>query len=77
MNHPDIDLAGGMLLSKWRKTVGVSRQWVWKQRKAGKLPTVTRFGLTFITADTMRAFFNPDVPDQATDPLDELCEKSA
>lgn len=54
---PESDLAGGMRLNKWRKLVGISESTCLRLRRAGKLETVTRYGMVFITAEGIRKFF--------------------
>jgi predicted site-specific integrase-resolvase len=59
---PEADLAGGMRLNKWCKLVGISKMTCWRLRKAGKLKTVTRYGIVFITAAEIKRWFE-DCPD--------------
>ena len=55
-----MELAGGAKLSTWRKIVGLSRTTVWRYRKEGKLPVVVRYGIAYVTAETIRNFFKND-----------------
>jgi hypothetical protein len=57
---PEIQLAGGMKLEKWRKIVGISRTTAWRLRKTGRLPVVIRYGTAFLKAETIRNFFTDD-----------------
>ena len=66
---PVSDLAGGMRLAKWAKQVGLSRSTVWRLQKAGKLQTVTRYGMVFITAAEMRRWFKENPADGSKVPL--------
>jgi predicted DNA-binding transcriptional regulator AlpA len=56
----NINLAGGIRLSKWRRQVGLSRTTVWRWRKEGRLPVVERYGVAFLTAETVKSFFAAD-----------------
>jgi hypothetical protein len=56
----DLQLAGGMRLSKWTKTVGISKMTAWRWRKEGKLPVIWRYGIPWVTAETIRQFFTDD-----------------
>lgn len=60
MNDADIQLAGGMRLSKWLKVVGIPDRTARRWRAAGKLPVVIRYGQAYITAETIRNFFTND-----------------
>jgi hypothetical protein len=69
INPREIDLAGGMLLKKWCEVTGVNlrttRRWRADPRKNFKV--VWRFGMPFLTAETIRNFFvddgsNPEGP---------------
>ena len=60
INLPTMDLVGGMRLDAWRKIVGLSRTTAWRYRKEGKLPVVVRYGIAYVTADTIRNFFTND-----------------
>lgn len=60
VNMRDIQLAGGMRLSKWCATVGISRTAAWRLRRSGKLQTVTRYGISYVTAKTIQEFFTND-----------------
>jgi hypothetical protein len=53
----DINLVGGVRLSKWRKAVGLSRTSVWRLTKSGRLPVVKRYGVAFLEAQTVKDFF--------------------
>jgi predicted site-specific integrase-resolvase len=55
-----VDLAGGMVLSVWCKAVGISLRTAKKWILEGKLPVVHRYGMTFITAETIKNFFKDD-----------------
>jgi hypothetical protein len=57
---PEIQLAGGMRLSKWLNLVGISRTTAWRLRKQGKLPVIVRYGTPFLIAETIRNFFVDD-----------------
>jgi hypothetical protein len=57
---PEIQLAGGMRLSKWLDLVGISRTTGWRLRKQGKLPVIIRYGTPFLTAEAIRNFFVDD-----------------
>ena len=59
-NPPEIELAGGMKLERWRKIVGISRTAAWRLRKTGKLPFILRYNHVYITAATIKAFFADD-----------------
>jgi hypothetical protein len=56
----EIQLAGRMKLSKWRRIVGISRTAAWRLRKSGKLPVVVRYGQAYVTAETIANFFKND-----------------
>ena len=56
----EIQLAGGMRLDKWRKSVGISKATAWRWRKEGKLKVVWRYGLPWVTAETIQDFFTDD-----------------
>jgi hypothetical protein len=56
----DMQLAGGMRLSKWSKVVGISKMTAWRWRKEGKLPVIWRYGLPWVTAETIQKFFTDD-----------------
>ncbi len=56
----EIEWAGGMRLSAWCKRIGISAKTAARWRAAGKLDVVTRNGLQFITAETIRTFFTDD-----------------
>ena len=55
-----MELAGGMRMSKWCKIVGISRTSAWRLRKSGRPPVVMRYGVPFLTADTIKRFFSDD-----------------
>lgn len=56
----DLQLAGGMRLSKWIKIVGISKMTAWRWRKEGKLDVGWRYGLPWVTAETIQKFFTDD-----------------
>lgn len=56
----EIQLAGGMRLDKWRKIVGISKATAWRWRKEGKLTVVWRYGIPWVTAETIENFFKDD-----------------
>jgi len=56
----EMQLAGGMKLSKWIKLVGISRTAAWRYRRTGKLPVVVRYGVAYLTAATIQDFFVSD-----------------
>ena len=55
-----MQLAGGMKLERWRKIIGISRSYAWRLRKTGKLPVIVRYGIAFVTAETIENFFTND-----------------
>jgi hypothetical protein len=55
-----LQLAGGMRLSKWIKTIGISKMTAWRWRKEGKLNVIWRYGIPWVTAETIRQFFTDD-----------------
>ena len=57
---PEMALAGGMKLEKWRRAVGISRTAAWRLRKTGKLQVIVRYNQVYVTADTIRNFFTND-----------------
>jgi hypothetical protein len=56
----EVQLAGGMKLSKWIEKVGISRTAAWRFRKEGKLSVVVRYGTAYVTAETIRNWFTDD-----------------
>jgi hypothetical protein len=60
VNLANIQLAGGMKLSKWREIVGMSSTTAWRLRRAGKLPVIVRYGVAYVTAETIKNFFTND-----------------
>jgi hypothetical protein len=56
----EMQLAGGMRLSKWRKTVGISKMTAFRWRKEGKLRVILRYGILWVTAETIQNFFTDD-----------------
>ena len=71
--HPEMQLAGGMRLSKWIKVVGISKMTAWRWRKDGKLKVVFRYGMAYVTADTIQKFFTDD----GTAPQQPPCRRSS
>jgi hypothetical protein len=69
---PDIQLAGGMRLSKWIKIVGISKMTAWRWRKEGKLAVIWRYGLPWVTTETIQKFFTDD----ATAPQCPACRQN-
>jgi hypothetical protein len=59
-SNDDIQLAGGMRMAKWIKIIGISKATAWRWRKQGKLPVVWRYGLPWVTAETIRQIFSDD-----------------
>ena len=59
-NLPAVELAGGMRLDLWCRTVGISRRTALRWRRQGKLSVVTRCGMLFLTAGEIRNFFKDD-----------------
>ena len=59
-SRTEMQLAGGMKLEKWRKMVGISRTAAWRMRKEGKLPIIVRYGISYLTAETIKNFFTND-----------------
>jgi hypothetical protein len=57
---PTPELTGGMRLELWRRAVGISRTTAWRLRKAGRLKTITRYGVVYITAAEIKEFFQDD-----------------
>jgi hypothetical protein len=57
---PPVELAGGMRLSLWCKVIGISERTAMRWRDAGKLKVVNRYGMQFVTADTIKEFFQGD-----------------
>jgi hypothetical protein len=49
-----------MRLSVWCKTVGISQRTAMRWRDAGKLEVVNRYGMQFLTAQTIKQFFQGD-----------------
>ena len=56
----DMQLAGGMRLSKWIKTIGISKMTAWRWRKEGKLTVIWRYGIPWVTAEMIQQFFTDD-----------------
>jgi len=56
----EIQLAGGMKLSKWAKLVGISRTSAFRFRREGKLRVVVRYGTAYVTAETISEWFTDD-----------------
>ncbi len=54
---PAIELAGGMRLAHWCKIIGISKRTALRWHQAGKLGVVHRNGHTFVTAETIREFW--------------------
>ena len=55
-----VELAGGMRLSLWCKVIGISERTAMRWRDAGKLRVVNRYGMQFVTAGTIKEFFQGD-----------------
>jgi hypothetical protein len=55
-----ISLAGGMRFSLWCKAIGICVKTGTRWRDAGKLQVVTRYGIQFVTAETIQKFFTDD-----------------
>jgi hypothetical protein len=71
LQWPEMQLAGGMRLSKWIKVVGISKMTAWRWRKDGKLKVVFRYGMAYVTADTIQKFFTDD----GTAPQEPPCRR--
>jgi hypothetical protein len=56
----EIQIAGGMRLAKWVKLIGISKMTAWRWRKEGKFPVIWRYGIPWVTAETIRQFFTDD-----------------
>ena len=69
----DMQLAGGMRLSKWIKTIGISKMTAWRWRKEGKLTVIWRYGIPWVTAETIRQFFTDDGDRRRAALLERLC----
>lgn len=57
---PEMQLAGGMRLSVWCRRIGISKMTAWRWQKAGKLNVIWRYGIPWITAETIQKFFTDD-----------------
>jgi hypothetical protein len=57
---PEIELAGAMPLTAWRKAYGIPRTTVWLWRLAGKLKVITRYGHVYVNAEESRRFFSDE-----------------
>jgi predicted site-specific integrase-resolvase len=60
MDMHRIELAGGMRLTAWCKAIGISQRTAVRWRDAGKLKVVDRYGMQFVTAETIKQFFEGD-----------------
>lgn len=60
MTLREVELAGGMTLTRWCACVGISARTARNYRRAGKLKTVRRFGRLFVTAQTIRDWFSEE-----------------
>ena len=58
----EIDLAGGMLLKRWCEITGVSIRTTrnWRKDPSKNFKVIWRFGMPWITAETIRNFFVDD-----------------
>jgi len=59
-NLETIELAGGMRFGLWCKTIGISSRTGMRWRDAGKIEVVRRYGMQFVTAATIKKFFQGD-----------------
>jgi predicted site-specific integrase-resolvase len=57
---PAVELAGGMKFSAWCKRIGICRRTGSRWRDEGKVHTIWRHGIEWVTAAEIRAFFQDD-----------------
>jgi predicted site-specific integrase-resolvase len=57
---PAVELAGGMRFSAWCKTIGICKRTGTRWRDAGKVQTIWRNGVEFVTAAAIKNFFEDD-----------------
>jgi hypothetical protein len=56
----EIELAGALTLTAWRKAFGISRTTAWHWRRSGKLKVLYRYGRAYVTSEESRRFYRGD-----------------